>query len=296
MPEGNTRFVYYPDRYAFDLLRWTTPQNSAVRAIKASPFARLLSRPTVKAKLAQHGKQHINADLFASYWPDEFEPYLLTMDEWNEEYDWAQTSRPGSSLVLQLNFSNKHDRRFTHFVKPNSGNLFNPYSHPYRETEDSRGETLAWSRIDLDLDAGEALIEEIQSDWVREASWVAKAMEDDENWLEDEAECGLKGMQRYVKYVLAFHKANWANAMLTATLNFLHDELGIQRIWIHDFETGIAAKGLQWSRPPRSLYTSLPKRFCFQRTANGPNFICKYRSFRRKISSVSKPQWHYLEL
>ena len=43
---------------------------------------------------------------------------------------------------------------------------FEWWSHPVRQ--DGR-HTLAWARMDVDLDAGEALIEEIQSDWIREA-------------------------------------------------------------------------------------------------------------------------------
>lgn len=148
----------------------------------------------------------------------------------------------------------------------------------------------------FDLHAGEALIEEIQSDWVRDAVDCAERIKTNPEWLQGEADGDAAGLQRYVDYVLAYHKANWADAMLNAALFFLRDELGFKRVWMHDFETGNVAKGINYGHPPRSLYTRLPKRFCFQRTAVGPNFICKYRSFRRKISSVKQPRWHYLEL
>ena len=43
------------------------------------------------------------------------------------------------------------------------------FDDPFHPVASGGELTLAWSRIDLDLDRGEALVEEIQSDWVRDA-------------------------------------------------------------------------------------------------------------------------------
>ena len=53
--------------------------------------------------------------------------------------------------------------------------------------------------------------------------------------------------------------------MLTATLDFVHRELGINKVFYHSFDTGVRLKGIEsgWG-PPRSIYTDLPRRFCFE--------------------------------
>ncbi|MBT2971011.1 MAG: hypothetical protein B6D72_16935 [gamma proteobacterium symbiont of Ctena orbiculata] len=35
-------------------------------------------------------------------------------------------------------------------------------------------ETLAWARLDVDLERNEVLIEEVQSDWVRDMAWLQR--------------------------------------------------------------------------------------------------------------------------
>lgn len=45
-----------------------------------------------------------------------------------------------------------------------------------REQHERFRDTLAWSRIDFDFDTGEALIEEIQSDWVRRVKHCVQSL------------------------------------------------------------------------------------------------------------------------
>jgi hypothetical protein len=78
------------------------------------------------------------------------------------------TSRRGFNLVLQLNFSSRHDEPYRKLVDPDDYRPFELGGHPVAK---GALHTLAWSRLDIDLNTGEALIEEIQTDWIREALW-----------------------------------------------------------------------------------------------------------------------------
>jgi hypothetical protein len=51
------------------------------------------------------------------------------------------------------------------------GTTFEWSAHPIRRSPS----TLAWSRVDIDFENGEALIEEIQTDWVRLAERAGTA-------------------------------------------------------------------------------------------------------------------------
>lgn len=62
--------------------------------------------------------------------------------------------------------------------------------------------------------------------------------------------------------------------MLAAAIKVLREDLNIKRIFYHSFESGNILKGFEgdWL-PPRSLYTQLPKRFCFQPTNEAPAML-----------------------
>jgi hypothetical protein len=78
--------------------------------------------------------------------------------------------------VLQLNFNHQHDRLFHESIHPAQDGVFNNGDHPVLQRGDRSyyRETLAWSRLDIDFDLGEVLIEEIQNDWVRDVAWLRK--------------------------------------------------------------------------------------------------------------------------
>jgi len=207
---------------------------------------------------------------------------------WNQ--DWYQNSRPGYNLVLHLNFSGKHNQPYHRLMQPEDDwHPFLGYGHPRADDE----LTLAWARLDVDLDDGVALIEEIQNDWIRKARSLEKRLA---SWLEHKTDYvrrfllprylpggSAEAFRRYLDDILRPHEQLWDEAMLSATLWFLRNELGIRRIFYHTFASGNRLKGIDYTMPPRSLYTRLPRRFCFQETDEAPGFLMNQRRFRREV-------------
>lgn len=299
LPRGKTPFRYFPDRYALMLLEHFVAQGKPVREIKTSPFSRLLGRGPIKEIVASLGSGVLTGDRLAAAWPQDHECYLLTLGEWGlpnaRRWDsYYQTTRRGINLVLQLNFSSKHNAPYYQLVHPEERHPFQFSLHPIAR---QGYHTLAWARLDVELDSGEALIEEVQSDWVRYASWIGTAAQQAIRGEEGRdrhfaryrlrrLSCGPEAVVHYVEDVLKPHLRMWDEAMLAATLWFLRDELGIHRVFYHTFESGNCLKGLSGSLPPRSLYTSLPQRFCFQETNAMPSFLHKGES--RRFDAIVK--------
>ena len=100
-------------------------------------------------------------------------------------------------------------------------------AHPVQTKLDSPNfrETLAWSRIDLDFDTNEALIEEVQSDATRTVLSMAKRYK----------KCRCRHCAKRLQYVKWFepYLKLWSEALLRATIEFIHKELGIERIFMH---------------------------------------------------------------
>ena len=67
----------------------------------------------------------------------------------------------------------------------------------------------------------------------------------------------------------------WDEALLYSGIWFAKEELGIDQIYYHTYDSGCLLKKCQ---PPRSIYTKLPKRFGFKQTDVAPEFIrnCQY--------------------
>ena len=86
----------------------------------------------------------------------------------------------------------------------------------------------------------------------------------------DGVEIRRPAMVEYYETVLAPHVRTWAEATLCATLWVLRERLGIEAVWFHTFE-GSRLKGD--CDPPRSLYTDLPRKFCFGKTREAPAFL-----------------------
>ena len=203
---------------------------------------------------------------------------------------WYQTSRPGKNLVLQLNFSGRHNQPYYRLMQPAEGHLFQPDYHPASHKEP----TLAWARLDIDLDAGEALIEEIQNDWIREALWWRWRLQAPGRLRSPlrrrllwrclgTPDADVRRLHLYVDTVLRPHIGIWDEAMMTAALWFLREELGIRRIFFHTFDGGNRLKALRYRLPPRSIYTRLPKRFCFRKTSDVPSFLMTHRRVRKEL-------------
>lgn len=276
-----TLYPYYRDRYSLGLLRHLSRQGPlSVAALKQSPYAPLLQKPRIKHVLAELGGKQVDAFQLARHDYDaDQDAFVLTLDTWGSrrrsERRQKQTSRPGYNLVLQLNFCRQHDQRYARLGC--NGSRFNYCGHPVS----AQRNTLAWARLDLDLASGTALIEEIQSDWIRQVAWLDERVA----WrlgsghaLDDEARlcglrCSLRTAQEYCHFVLARYSAIWAEAMLWAAIAFLREEIGLTRIFYHSAEGGRLLKRIQGSLPPRSLYTELPRKFCFAPTGEVPEFL-----------------------
>jgi len=311
LPKGRTIFYYFKDRYALELVKWFAGQGKTIAQVKGSQFGKLLSKPLFKSLTARLGSGVLTEFDAMSVWPLDHEAYLLSLGTWGHGpkrwRGYYQTSRRGTNLVLQLNFSTKHDEPYSELIKPDKKHPFEYAEHPINK----RGRhTLAWARLDIETGTGEALIEEIQSDWIRlalrrqimvedaarraagrdtrhnsEMQWVRRRLEQD----------GVRGsekeLEQYVTEVLDPHMALWNEAILFAAIWFLREELGIHRIFYHTFETGNWLKGLSSfdEQPPKSLYTKLPKRFCFQETDVGPRFIKPKRKRHPKKDDGKRP-------
>ncbi len=286
LPGARTVFYYFKDRYALILLEEVVGQGRSVSELKSSRYGRLLQKPTVRKTLARiQGNRLARSDVQA-FWEEPSLAYRLTVGQWPERGEkwnrfWHQMGRPGVNLVLQMNLPQSHVRRMEQLLDEDRGSLRSS-GHPVAEGKDF---TLAWSRIDLDLDQKEALIEEIQSDWVREVR----------DYRDDEADCAA-GWQTYFDEYLRPYDRMWSEAMLAATIWFLRRELGMRRIFYYTFSTGNHVKYLRDSPPPRSLYATLPRQFCFRQTHNGPLFL-RNKASRRVRRQMRNPQttWYVLQ-
>ncbi|GHD60584.1 hypothetical protein [Jeongeupia chitinilytica] len=282
LPQGRTCFNYYPERYAWLLLRHAVGEGATVGALKRSPFAGLLQKPRVKQWLARLGSDRIRpGDLIVTDGDAEQLAFTLTLSQWQG----AQTTRNDANLVLQLNFDRGHDRRYQELVRPSSDGVgpFACSGHPICRTRN----TLAWARLDIDLDAGEVLIEEIQNDWLRKTAW---ALENPARWP---AQIGGQpaDVLRYLRWVQARYRKIWAEAMLAATIWFVREELGLRRLFFHSPESGVLLKRLPSCRqPPRSIYTDLPRQFCFRETGNMPRFFARRQCRRARNAPLYELQ------
>lgn len=290
-----TVYPYYRDRYSIGLLRHLSRHRRcreplSLASLKKSQYAPLLQKPRVKAALAKLGHGPIDDLFLAAHDHDPEQQYfVLTLASWGSERRQGrrqrQTSRPGLNLVLQLNFNSDHDRRYGSLGCRNS--LFNYYGHPVSHSRN----TLAWSRIDLDWASDCALIEEVQSDWTRSVAWLAERVDRKlaaghpatESFLYRGLRLPLGEAKAYCAHVLEHYAGIWAEAILWATIQFIRDELGLSHIYYHSEPGGRLLKGIRWSAPPRSLYTDLPRRFCFSPTHAAPPFLEADKEARRLL-------------
>ncbi len=288
LPKGRTPFYYFKDRYALQLLRQATQRPKTKRDLEKSAFAKLLNKAIVKKALSGYGSGPIDSSLFEIAWPQDVECYLLTFGYWKmRSKRWAQTTRHGGNLVLQLNFSSKHDEAYRRLVNPVKQHPFECRMHPIST---GKLRTLAWSRLDINIDGDEALIEEIQNDWIRMArAMVARIDSADRDELLPTTRERCDNLRRYVDEVLAPHVRIWDEAMLAATIWFLAEVVGVRKIWYHTPESGARLKQIDGAQPPRSLYTTLPKKFCFRETDEKPLLLpvrAKHSSRRQALEQA----------
>lgn len=289
-------YHYFKDKYCLFLLEQFIGEGKTVSQLKQSHLSQFCTKPVIKQWLAGVGSKHIDALKLQELWPTEVESFSLSLDEWGGNCpSWQQTCRRGYNLVLQLNFTKSHDR-FYEKIADTDYDPFCFYSHPVHK---GNRNTLAWSRIDISDDLSEALIEEIQTDWLREVDSTFKGIQDIEEISELE-DYGLKPRKAlfefYVDSMQSFKKL-WDEAMLTATLEFLVEKIGVKKVFYYDFDTGCKLKELSYSKPPKSLYTKLPRKFGFSMTKKAPSFIAEDRFVQRKMKKlkIEQQSWYQLE-
>lgn len=286
LPQGRTIFRYGKNHYAFYLLRRAAAGGTTVAKLRHSRLGPLLEKPLVRQWLASLGSGIIRPGDVPEYeWLPECETYRLSLGIWGEDTeDWKrnQVSREGASLVLHLNHSNWQHQRLQPLRQKVGRDPFTSYGHP---EAGGNHPTLAWARLDIDLDQREALIEEIQSDRVQYVDWAVKRArrakeKDDFYWYGSKMKPEI--VLDYWEQEMKRHAAIWDEAILTAALHFLHLELGIRKVYYHTFESGSKLKHITGTKPPRSIYTDLPRRFCFAETEEIPRMFLECPSWQNR--------------
>lgn len=287
-------FHYYRDRESAWLLQAHLLGDTSVRAIRHSALAKLLDRPLIRplaaggagvlrhADLARLARADClldhdtlsaagSAALEAIYdvpWMD----FEVTYDTWHDrDWKWAQMSRAGANLVVQLGFPSDHGALLQRTIGAGERVNFECDLHPVRP---SGRPTLAWARLDVDMDAGIALIEEVQSDWLRYVRAYARRL-----GVSRPRSRELRNVRDYETGLTAQYDRVWAKALLLFVLMLLRDRLGVRDVFMHQPATGAKMKWIDMRHPPVSLYTALPRSFCFLATRDVPEFL---RISRRK--------------
>ncbi len=309
--EGDrTLFHYYRDRYSLGLLRYMLQKQGNEQLssanIKQSPYAPLLQKTRVKNLFSATGGKALNAFSLAQHdYDSQQEAFILTLGLWGSERKsekhWRQISRSGFNLVLQLNFSRRHDLILQGLAQAGEADHKTRFNHNFHPVSTQRN-TLAWARIDFDWDLNCALIEEIQSDWIRRVAVLDKRIafrlqhskSTDEITTLYGLNCSLNAAQNYCRAVLATYQPIWAEAMLWASISFLREELGINSIFYHTEKSGQRLKNIKGDLPPRSLYSDLPRKFCLQKSEEIPAFLLKDK-ISQKVLQQSKLEFFKLE-
>lgn len=295
LPKGKTHYRYFKGAFASRLLAIMLPEYASLHSIKQTRFNRLLNHPTIKPILASCGNGVLETSQLSTVWQEPSQPFLLSVNRWGGRCDraWYQTSRFGENLVLQLNLPIEHNRRYKAYNnEPYSSTANGDYScHPVQRPGNNPmfRETLAWSRIDIDFNTGEALIEEVQTDIARNAIKRANPY----------SRLRTRGERRYWQYVnwLRPYQEIWAEALLCATIEFIQNELGIERIFMHTARSGWQVKSMDsdW-HAPRSLYSDLPKKFAFKKTWAAPEFLLSAKCYQRLIRKQPDIDFYQLSL
>ncbi|MCU7850404.1 MAG: hypothetical protein KZQ89_20985 [Candidatus Thiodiazotropha sp. (ex Lucinoma kastoroae)] len=301
LPQDRTLFRYARNDYALMLLSRYVGKGMKITDLRRSPFGKLLEKPAIRNLMADIGSGCVSGDVFDYVYVKDRQDFLLTVGRWNEgKSRHNQTTRNSANLVLQLNFNSGHDQAFERFVDRDDAWYFGNYGHPVLK----KGErsyyrnTMAWIRMDVEFDTNEVLIEEVQNDWLRDAhDWLKdKQSEVKDAKSEQVKKRLLLAISEYMEKILAHYYRLWDEAALSAAINFIIDELGIREIYYHTFDTGNVLKGMWNSHPPRSLYTDLPRKFCFELTDEVPRMFSRSTAAKRKLRKVVDPHWYRLDM
>lgn len=280
---------YYDDRDSAWLLARRMRGDARIADLRTGPEARFLDRPLLRPLVAGCGGVLRRADVvalaeaqsladtddlsragwealgaaFDLRWMD----FELSFADWGVGQDrgWHQMSREGGNLVVQLAFPTDHAALMRRYLPEMPRHKFEYQLHPVRR--DGRP-TLAWARLDIDPARGVALIEEIQSDWLRFAArQVAHVAE------QEPRSRHLKGLRAYEADLRVLYGRVWPRAMMLAVLEVLA-HLRCHEVWMHQPWTGNLLKSCNG---PVSIYRDLPRAFGFDPTGDAPHFLARPR-------------------
>ena len=291
-------YPYYRDKYAVDLLEYCFADKTRISDIKKSEFAGLLNRPVIKQLIGKCGDGMLNHELLQSHWPQDSHFLKLTLGSWGEETKnkskWCmnQVSRPEKNLVLQVNFQSEHDLWFYRTLGKAGYNYLLADGHPVNH----RLCTLGWVRMDIDLDGNEVLIEEVQSDWVRDVKKLKERYECPEPCcIEFGKGNSTRNFNRYYAYLHPYMKT-WSQILLSSALYFIINELGINKVWYHTNESGAHYKMIYHCLPPTSIYKQLPEKFGFSKTKEKPNLIANCKELKKLNRNGKDLEFYHLKL
>ena len=232
-----TLFYYYKNRYCLDMIQYYYEQycidKLSINQLNNGSLSRFANKPIVKDLLKHCGDGFLYTHQLNHCWPKKTLVFALTLASWGDgERGWDQTSRNQSNLVLQINFDNQHNLAYQRLLKPNHYGPFEYHSHPVRQ--DHR-KTMSWVRIDLDFSTNEALIEEVQNDWLRSAfsqlAYIKRRAGGNKSISLEELVSGIHGTYQdfecYIEETLRPYNNIWAEASLMAAIEFIRNELGI---------------------------------------------------------------------
>jgi hypothetical protein len=277
------QLAYFPHRYAAWLLARAAGTGTPARSLKQR-HARLLDNGLVRQIASRAPGGVLTRQALEQVEARRAEVYRIDFAVWGGQ----QTTRPGVNLVLLLNFPPQHDAAYRRWLDPDGALPAQNGEHPRAKAP---ALTMSWARLDIDLAAGEALIEEVQNDWLRRIAWMWDWVSEVQEpaWRDrvvqlwfDNPRARFDHFEHYWLRVLAHHRSWWAEATLFAALWLLVEQLQIRRVFYHTHEGGLLRKRIGGRAPPRSLYTELPRRFGFELTRKSPALLQRLRDERKR--------------
>jgi hypothetical protein len=185
-------------------------------------------------------------------------------------------SRQGGNLVVQLGFPSEHAALFGRYLRPDDRKRLQASHHPVRQTGLP---TLAWARLDLDLENRVLLIEELQCDWLRFASRLRHRLERTAAQTRE-----ARNALAYERELLTRYGKDWPRVLLLAVLMLARDEFGCREVFLHRPESGAHLKAITGTQPPMSLYSALPRSFGFRETQVAPALLAARHRFLKVLA------------
>lgn len=297
-------FHYFKDRYVLDFVHYEMERKKVsvidIAELKKSRLKKFAKKPILTEVFKHNGSGRLHKIDLPSFWPVKQFPFVVTFDTWGMgERKWDQTSRNQANLVLQLNFNSQHIREYQKLIKPSSH--INPFEYRGHPVARGKRKTMSWVRMDIDVETQSVLIEEIQTDWLKEARIALERVKKHRRRLpyikprhiNRHIQGDYEDLAYYVENTLLPYQRIWAEASLLAAIDFIRHRLQFSTIYYHSFETGMKIK-LTERAPPRSLYTQLPRQFGFELTSESPEFLRKDKYSSRYLRAIKDTRWFKL--